>query len=47
VGLRNAALRLGVTQGHLHQVLSGKRSSERLLTAYRALIPLLPPQQAV
>lgn len=38
VGLANAAKRIGVTAGHLQQVLSGKRESRRTAEAYAALV---------
>lgn len=44
VGLANAAKRLGVTSGHLHQVLTGKRQSVRTSEAYAALVDELKSQ---
>lgn len=38
VGLSNASKRIGVTSGHLHQVLTGKRESKRVTEEYNALV---------
>lgn len=38
VGVRNAAARLGVSQGHLWHVLKGKRQSKALTERYAALV---------
>jgi hypothetical protein len=37
VGLSNASKRLGVSIGHLHHVLTGKRTSPRVVSEYQAL----------
>jgi hypothetical protein len=38
VGLSNAAKRLGCSIGHLHHVLTGKRTSPRLKARYDELV---------
>lgn len=38
VGLTNASKRLNCSVGHLHQVLTGKRSSPRVKDGYQALV---------
>jgi len=38
VGLENAAKRIGVSRGHLHQVLKGKRTSPEVKEAYDGLV---------
>lgn len=38
VGLGNASKRLGCSIGHLHGVLTGKRTSRRVKEGYAALV---------
>lgn len=47
VGLANAAKRIGVTQGHLHQVLTGKRQSRKAAQAYAELVAELKASSGV
>lgn len=46
VGLSNASKRLGVSVGHLHHVLTGKRTSPRVVAAYKALVTELTGKEA-